>query len=158
MALIGRPPILILDEPFTGLDPDGAQLVRDVVMRERSRGTTTLFSSHILGQVETLCDEIGIISQGTLVAEGSMAGLQKKGELLTHTTFKIQDQTDDAIDLLDSLEIVENVSNTGSTIVVDHDSESSHLDLVRQLQKNEIKITDATIQTPTVEDIYREFT
>ncbi|QIB75543.1 ABC transporter ATP-binding protein [Halogeometricum borinquense] len=158
MALIGRPPILVLDEPFTGLDPDGAQLVRDIVMRERERGTTILFSSHILGQVGMLCDEIGILSQGRLVTEGSLTELQSQGDLLTHTQLEIATHPDSAVEVLTDAESVQEVTKKDKTVVVEHDSNTSHLALVRQLEANGITAVNATVQAPTVEDIYREFT
>ncbi len=77
LALVGTPELLILDEPSTGLDPDGARRLRTIVREERDRGATVFFSSHILGQVEAVCDRVGILVDGTLVAEDSIEGLQE---------------------------------------------------------------------------------
>lgn len=158
MALIGQPDVLILDEPFTGLDPDGSQLVREVVQQERNRGTTILFSSHILGQVEILCDDIGVLSGGSLVAEGSLKELQSEGELLTRTTLLLRDQLEEAIDLVSNFGFTAEPSQNESEIVVEHDAETSHLDIVRELDRSGIHVADARVQPPTVEDIYRVFT
>jgi len=77
MALVGRPQLLILDEPSSGLDPSGAKEMREIVRREADRGATVFFSSHVLGQVEAVCDRVGILRGGSLVAEDSMDGLRE---------------------------------------------------------------------------------
>lgn len=76
MALVGEPELLVLDEPFTGLDPHGVRRVREIVHEENNRGATVFFSSHVLGQVELVCDRIGILHEGRLVAEGSVDELR----------------------------------------------------------------------------------
>jgi ABC-2 type transport system ATP-binding protein len=76
MALVGEPDLLILDEPFTGLDPHGVRTVRELVHEENNRGAAVFFSSHVLGQVEFVCDRIGILHEGRLVAEGTIDSLR----------------------------------------------------------------------------------
>jgi ABC-2 type transport system ATP-binding protein len=68
IALIGDPDLLILDEPLAGLDPNGARLFRDIVRTERDRGATVFLSSHIMDEIKTLCDRVGILNDGELVA------------------------------------------------------------------------------------------
>lgn len=74
-ALINDPDLLILDEPTSGLDPLGRMKVREIIQRLKERGKTVLFSSHELGEVETVCDRIGILCQGELRAEGRVADI-----------------------------------------------------------------------------------
>ena len=69
-ALLHRPELLILDEPMSGLDPLGRALVKNRLRAERERGTTVLFSSHVLADVEALADTISLISRGRLLVEG----------------------------------------------------------------------------------------
>ncbi|WP_049985211.1 ABC transporter ATP-binding protein [Halobellus rufus] len=76
MALVGDPDLLVLDEPFTGLDPHGVRTVREIVHKENDRGAAVFFSSHVLGQVELVCDRIGILHEGSLVAEGTVDSLR----------------------------------------------------------------------------------
>jgi ABC-2 type transport system ATP-binding protein len=71
-ALIHDPVVLIFDEPMSGLDPIGRKLVGDLMVRLRHQGKTIFFSTHILADVETICDRVGVIVEGTLVYEGSM--------------------------------------------------------------------------------------
>jgi len=71
-ALIHDPVVLIFDEPMSGLDPIGRKLVGDLMVRLRQQGKTIFFSTHILADVETICDRVGVIVEGNLVYEGSM--------------------------------------------------------------------------------------
>ena len=74
-ALINNPDLLILDEPTSGLDPLGRMKVREIIERLKSEGRTVLFSSHELGEVETVCDRIAIIQRGELKVVGRVADL-----------------------------------------------------------------------------------
>lgn len=78
IALVGDPELLILDEPFGGLDPHGVRRVREIVHEETQRGATVFFSSHVLGQVELVCDRIGVLHEGQLVAEGTLNELRNR--------------------------------------------------------------------------------
>ena len=64
VALVGEPDLLVLDEPTTGLDPGGARRMREIIEAEADRGATVFFSSHILAQVEAVCDRVGILRNG----------------------------------------------------------------------------------------------
>src|SRR6058998_3654445 len=74
-ALINNPDLLILDEPTSGLDPLGRMKVREIIQRLKNDGKTVFFSSHELGEVETVCDRVAIINQGELKAEGRVSEL-----------------------------------------------------------------------------------
>jgi len=74
-ALINDPDLLILDEPTSGLDPIGRMKVREIIQRLKNEGKTVFFSSHELGEVETVCDRVAILSQGELKAEGRVRDL-----------------------------------------------------------------------------------
>jgi len=69
-ALINDPDLLILDEPTSGLDPLGRMKVRQIIQRLKEQGKTVFFSSHELGEVETVCDRVAILSEGELKVEG----------------------------------------------------------------------------------------
>ena len=75
-ALLHEPELLILDEPTTGLDPQGRKLVADLIMEEKARGTTVLLSSHILSDVERTCDQVVILRKGGVALSRDMARLR----------------------------------------------------------------------------------
>lgn len=80
IALLGEPDLMILDEPSTGLDPNGAREMREIIREENERGATVFFSSHVMEQVEAVCDRVGIINRGELVAVDSVQGLRSATE------------------------------------------------------------------------------
>ncbi|HEY9173496.1 MAG TPA: ABC transporter ATP-binding protein [Verrucomicrobiae bacterium] len=77
-ALINNPDLLILDEPTSGLDPLGRMKVREIIQRLKDEGKTVFFSSHELGEVETVCDRVAIIHQGQLKVEGKVSDLVRE--------------------------------------------------------------------------------
>lgn len=87
-ALIHDPEVLILDEPTSGLDPNQIIEIRNVI-KEQGQNKTVLFSSHILQEVEAICDRVIIINKGTLVADDKLSSLQQKGNTnFVKVTFK----------------------------------------------------------------------
>lgn len=77
-AIIHRPQVLFLDEPFEGIDPISSRVIRDILQDLTRHGTTIFFSSHIMEVVERLCTRVGIINQGVLVAEGTLQELRER--------------------------------------------------------------------------------
>jgi len=76
LALLGRPELLVLDEPTNGLDPTGMREVRDLLRGLADGGTTVFVSSHLLFEVEAMCDRVGVMAQGRIVAEGAPGTLR----------------------------------------------------------------------------------
>jgi ABC-2 type transport system ATP-binding protein len=85
-ALVADPELLILDEPMSGLDPVGRKEVRDLIVEERKRGRTIFFSTHILNDVETLCDRVTILRKGEVVVSGRIADLLRQDARRTEVT------------------------------------------------------------------------
>ncbi|WP_280471442.1 ABC transporter ATP-binding protein [Nocardia cyriacigeorgica] len=81
-ALLGRPDLLILDEPTNGLDPAGMAEMRSLITDLAADGHTVLLSSHLLSEVQEICDRVGVISGGTLLAESTVAELRGAASLL----------------------------------------------------------------------------
>ena len=71
-ALVQEPRLLVLDEPTAGVDPAGSREIRDLILDFKKRGITVLLCSHLLGQVQEICDRIGILHEGALVREGRL--------------------------------------------------------------------------------------
>lgn len=90
-ALVNNPDLLILDEPTSGLDPLGRMKVREIIQRLKDAGKTVFFSSHELGEVETVCDRVAILDKGRLKAEGKVPDLveQHACETLEQVFLKI---------------------------------------------------------------------
>ena len=80
VALLGKPELLILDEPTDGIDPLGRVEVRRILLEEKARGATVLLNSHLLAETERVCDRVGILHLGMLVREGTLESLTAQRE------------------------------------------------------------------------------
>jgi ABC-2 type transport system ATP-binding protein len=85
-ALVADPEMLILDEPMSGLDPVGRKEVKDLMFAERDRGRTIFFSTHILGDVEAMCDRVAILREGKVVVSGALRSLLRGDVIRTEVT------------------------------------------------------------------------
>lgn len=85
-ALVSDPELLILDEPMSGLDPVGRKEVRDIILEERASGRTIFFSTHILNDVEAMCDRVTILRDGEVVVSGALRTLLRGDVLRTDIT------------------------------------------------------------------------
>ena len=74
-ALMGDPKLLVLDEPTAGVDPAGSHAIRDLIIRFKEQGITVMLCSHLLAQVQEVCDRVGILDRGTLLVEGKVRDL-----------------------------------------------------------------------------------
>jgi ABC-2 type transport system ATP-binding protein len=92
-ALLHDPPILILDEPVSGLDPHGIREVREIVRRERDRGRLVFLSSHVLSEIERNADRIGVIRDGKLVFEDTVANALARHATLEEAFVAMTGQT-----------------------------------------------------------------
>ena len=88
-ALIHRPQLFLLDEPFEGVDPVGARLMKDILVNQVRQGATIFLTSHVLEVVERLCDRVAIINEGKVVVEGSMDELRGVEDTLEDTFVRV---------------------------------------------------------------------
>ena len=112
-ALIHDPKLLLLDEPTAGVDPIGSKDIRDLILRLKGMGKTVLLSSHLLAQVQNVCDRIGVLNLGQLILEGDMQTLISDQRRLSIT---VQDLPEAA-----RMRVEEAVRTAGATVVsVEH--------------------------------------
>lgn len=88
IALVGNPDFLILDEPMSGLDPVGRKHIRELIQQQKEMGKTIFFSSHVLSDVEQLCDRVGVLSRGKLVAIGHVREVLQQNIRQVEVIFK----------------------------------------------------------------------
>ncbi|MFW5911801.1 MAG: ATP-binding cassette domain-containing protein [Halolamina sp.] len=157
MALVGEPDLLILDEPSSGLDPAGAKEMREIVREEADRGATVFFSSHVLGQVEAVCDSVGILRAGELVARDSVEGL--RDAVGTGATLEIAAPgvTDEQLDAVRSLAGVDAASTDGSVVTVQCDSEAK-TEVIGALEGEGVAVEDFSTRESSLEDLFLAYT
>jgi len=117
-ALLHDPPLLILDEPVSGLDPVGTREVRELVLAENARGKTVFISSHVLSEIERTAHRVGVLCQGSLVAEGSLADLRRRLEATVRLEVELQSSSPTAVAALETLPFVSEVRAEGRRLQV----------------------------------------
>jgi ABC-2 type transport system ATP-binding protein len=157
MALVGDPDLLILDEPSSGLDPNGARELREIVEQEAAEGTTVFFSSHILGQVEAVCDRVGIIRDGELVAVDTIAGLRENVGGGATLVVDVDTVPDDAVSRLEALEGVSAVTVEATRLRVSCEDEAK-MDVVGELEEMGASVSDFTTEEAPLEDLFAAYT
>ena len=108
-AVLNRPELLILDEPFTGLDPVNAEVIKDAVLDLKKAGTTVVFSTHDMSVAERLCDRIFMIFKGRKVLDGTLDEIQSA---YGYDTIRLR--TDDGMDALRDLDGIDDVNDQGN--------------------------------------------
>ena len=158
MALVGEPDMLILDEPSSGLDPNGARQMRQIVREENERGATVFFSSHILGQVEAVCDEVAILQEGQIIAEDSVEGLRDATDTGTRLVVTVaMDERDAAADATRGLDVVESASVEGDDLVVTCDGDAK-MDVLTAIENEGIEVDDFETREASLEDLFAAYT
>lgn len=116
-ALLGKPKVLILDEPTSGLDPNQALAVRQLI-KDIGKETTILFSTHLLREVEEVCDRAMIIERGKMIAQGSVAELMEAALGQQQIQLEVDGLTDDMLKQLEAIEHVTEVKREGQKCTI----------------------------------------
>ena len=154
-AILHNPKVLILDEPTTGLDPNQIIEIRALI-QELGKNKTVLFSTHIMQEVEAVCDRVIIIKKGQILVDKKLEELQDSKEQIIEVTFNTS--FDEVIfQKLSNLSSVKNTSdnNWQLTFSSDKDMRSKIFDLA---QENRLKILSLTAQNKNLETLFREVT
>jgi ABC-2 type transport system ATP-binding protein len=149
-ALVADPEMLILDEPMSGLDPIGRKEVKDLIFAERERGRTIFFSTHILSDVEAMCDRVAILREGQVVVSGAMRTLLRGEVLRTEVTLAHV-----------SAELAEELAGKGlsvnrraEVVVVDVEGEDRVREVLRAALEAGAHVVEVTPRRETLEDLF----
>ncbi|GGF71064.1 hypothetical protein GCM10010912_15280 [Paenibacillus albidus] len=153
-ALLRKPQLLILDEPTNGLDPAGIQEIRQLMLTlTREQGLTIMLSSHLLSEVDTIADEIGIINGGKLVFQGGLVTLQNKSRKVLHLAL---DRPEEAARTLAEQGI--GVECRGRTISVSLEGETPLMQAQIFKALSGFNILEVKETAKSLEDIFLELT
>ena len=158
VALVGRPDLLVLDEPSTGLDPNGARRLREVVTAEADRGATVFFSSHILEQVEAVADRIAILRGGELEAVGGVSELRERLGTGTTVELDVTNTTDELHDRLRVLDGVSDVTARNGTVAVACDGRGETKRKVLNAAADAGVYRDFTVREASLDDVFSQYT
>ncbi|WP_254763397.1 ABC transporter ATP-binding protein [Natrinema marinum] len=158
MSLVDDPDLLILDEPTSGLDPNGAAEIRSILREESERGATIFFSSHILEQVEAICDRVAILQEGELVAVDSIDGLRQSiggGTKLLIDVNELDDSTAEAVRTVDGVETA--TVRDGSTLEVTCTNDAK-MNVMVELQGLGGDVVNFRTEEASLEDMFVAYT
>ncbi|WP_335999791.1 ABC transporter ATP-binding protein [Halorientalis halophila] len=155
MALVDDPELLILDEPSTGLDPNGIRLMRRLIREEVDRGTTVFFSSHILDQVEAVCDRVGIMNEGRLVEVASLADLREKTGL--GSTLELTVDAVPQVSLAD-VEGVGGVTTDGRTLLISCTDPTAKARAINRVEAAGATVLDLETTNSSLEELFATIT
>jgi ABC-2 type transport system ATP-binding protein len=146
-ALINEPELVILDEPLGGLDPLGRKEIRDIILRLREEGKTVFLCSHILQDIEMLCDHVAIIVAGRIMSQGRLSDLISEKVLFTEVTVS-------GVEKRDLAPFGENLTAQGDRTLLKVFEEAKVQDVMDLVRKNGGKIHSLIPRTQTLEDIF----
>lgn len=156
-ALLGNPPILILDEPSGGLDPRGVALVRNKIKEMKEKGSSVFVSSHILGEVQEVCDRVGIINKGTIVAEDTVDNLRGRLNLKPVLVIELDKITDKIKKSVQKIDGVEDIKTIGVMMHISCDQKAKSK-IIIAIEKAGGNIHNIQIKEPTLEEVFMKFT
>jgi ABC-2 type transport system ATP-binding protein len=156
-ALIHNPDVLILDEPTTGLDPNQIIEIRQLI-KELGKNKTVLFSSHILQEVESICDKVIIINNGTIVADDSLSNLRLSNEAYHIVIVQFSGKVDPQVLL--NLNDVQSVEEQSASVfkIQTSDPENVKRQLLKLSLENNLNIISLQSETKSLENIFRNLT
>ena len=148
-ALINDPKLVILDEPLGGLDPLGRKEIRDIIVRFKQEGKTVFFTSHILQDIEMICDHVAIIVGGRVVKQGALQDLVSEKVLFTEVTVM-------GVPPESFRGLGESVSVQGERVLLKVFDEKRVDDVLAVVRDKKGKIVSLSPRTETLEDIFVE--
>ena len=148
-SLLSDPDLIFLDEPTDGVDPIGRKEIRDILTNLRSKGKTIFLNSHLLSEVEMICDRVAILNKGDLIKEGSVEDLTKaENVFVIHTEEKI------GTELRQKIMAADNSAGIGENEVHTEAGINSLNKIIDALRSGKINIKSITQKTSTLEELF----
>lgn len=162
-TILHDPEFIVLDEPFSGLDPINTNLLKEIILEKKSEGKVIIFSTHLMEFAEKMCDHIAMIDKGNIILNGSLADIKKK---YSQKNIVLNYQGD--ISFLNNNPLVERITDFGNSTGIRIKDESKTQELLKQLidknvlikkfDANEISLHEIFIELAGTEDSVKEVT
>jgi ABC-2 type transport system ATP-binding protein len=149
-AMVSDPELLLLDEPMSGLDPVGRKEVRDLIVEEKKRGKTIFFSTHILNDVETLCDRVVILRRGEVVVSGKVRDLLRSDVRRVEVT--LADARDDLVTRLSSEGLASH--RVGEHLIVEFEGDANIPKVLNAALGSGARVVEVSARGETLEDLF----
>jgi ABC-2 type transport system ATP-binding protein len=157
-ALLHRPPLLLLDEPTVGIDPQARLNILEFIRGLRASGTGVLYTTHYLEEAETLCDRIGIIDQGRVLAEGTLSQLQERlgGDRVFVLEADFKDTSPDAWDGFHQRYRV--IQKSERQLIVAAVGTRDPSECLKDLLGLPVRVENVTLKRPSLNDVFLQLT
>lgn len=158
-SMIHDPAVLILDEPAAGLDPRARIQLREMIGALAADGKTVLVSSHILTELAEMCDTVGIIEQGELLAVGSVSEIQARGQIRAEVHVDLLDGAETLSNWLSARDDVRGVRLDGPRVVFEHDGDrESEAQLLKEMVAADFSVVAFGSRMLSLEDVFMHVT
>ena len=158
IALTGDPDLPILDEPSSGLDPTGINDMKELVREEADRGTAVFFSSHILGEVQAVCDRIAVLNEGQLVAVGTIDELQSTVGGDARLDLELDRVSRDVVETLSEISGVSGATANGEHVTVHCSEPTAKARAINHVEAADATVLDIQVEDHSLEDIFATLT
>ena len=148
IAVINKPEIIILDEPFSGLDPVNAEIIKEVILDLRRGGATVLFSTHDMAVAEKMCDFIFMIYKGKKVLDGTLESIQK-----SYGQDTIRIQSEGGVRILDGIPGIEKINDFGQMQEIRINKNSDTQKIISEIM-NRTRVYRFEVTKPSLNDIF----
>jgi len=148
ISVIDYPDLIILDEPFSGLDPVNAEIIKEEILKLRDKGSTIIFSTHDMSVAEKMCDYIFMIHKGQKVLDGTLASIQEK-----FGTDTIRVQTEKGAAALTDLRGVERVNDFGAVQEIRMEQHADSQEVLQSIM-SKTKVMKFELTSPSLNDIF----
>jgi ABC-2 type transport system ATP-binding protein len=154
-AVLHEPEILILDEPFSGLDPLNQRVLREIITEQKAAGRTIIFSTHIIEHAERICDHVCIIARGAKVADGAIADV-KRQHGSEYIALTLEEWTPHAAAALRRLPMVGEVREHGRELEIRIQAGSDPQSLLERLVGDQVRLRRFEVTEPSLEQVFIE--
>ena len=148
-TVIHKPDLIILDEPFSGLDPINMTLLKDLMLELNTNGATIILSTHIMEQAERLCEKICLVNAGKIVLEGDLREIKK-----SFGRSSVEIEYSGNVDLIKNSRFVDRFNDFGQYVEVRLNAPEDYSALLRELVEASVEITRFELMEPTLHEIF----
>jgi ABC-2 type transport system ATP-binding protein len=148
VTAVNDPELLILDEPFSGLDPVNQDLLKDIISQMRDEGKTIVFSTHVMHEAEQLCDFILLINKGMLILDGRLDEIRSQ-----HKSHAVSVELEGDTGFIESLPMVTRIKREGRRIEIGLENDADSQELLRALVE-QVRVQAFEVKVPSLHEIF----
>lgn len=154
-----RPEIIILDEPTVAVDPQSRNSILEGIKKLNDEGSTIIYTSHYMDEVDFLCDDIVIIDKGKVIAKGTSEELKDMITMNEKISFTSKNLNDDVINKIKAFEHLLSYENKDGSVKLSFDHGDGYLmNLIKLLDENKIRYSSLNVEKPSLNDVFLELT